>query len=80
MYKIFPNSQDTYFTFSKTKLSKRREEKVVHYKIEKSPTYPARELAPTFLFVPSKIITLKLRLKLSLLISFLYTSLLLTLW
>lgn len=40
---------------------------------------PTRELTPTFPFAPSMIITLKLGLNLSLLTSFLYTSLLLNL-
>lgn len=42
----------------------------------KATTCPARGLAPTSLFTPAKIITLKLGLHLSLLTSFLYTSLL----
>lgn len=41
-----------YFTFSKTKLSQRREE-VFHYKTGKSSTYPAKGLASTFPFAPS---------------------------
>ena len=43
------------------------------------PMCPTRELTPTFPFAPSMIITLKLGLNLSLLTSFLYTSLLLNL-
>lgn len=53
MYNIFQNSQDMYFTFSKTKLSQRREENVFHYKIGKSSPYPARGLTSVFPFAPS---------------------------